>query len=224
MSVIPMKLKEDDMVVLSPSFPHGESLAAPLWGGQYGYITGQVTKTVTHDHDRNNHVARVLWSNGEDNAIQEKYLVPATPDMLDLAKDMECKIPLDFDIGLLYWNGRSFHFAVIECSVGPTKTPLFSLMLTRHPIRSTAASDYGIVTQFLMSPDMEEMHFRSLPQAMQRFHEYWGLPNFKALPLPLTIPDSVRELSRTLFDTSTPALARFQMPVKVCDIAATANI
>ena len=216
----PMKLKINDTVILSPDYPHPESLCAPIWGGQFGYLTGTVMALITHDHDAKNHVARVRWSNGETNGFQEHWLMRSTPDIQDVAKDFALEVPLDEDIGLLYWDTQDFYLGIIECTQGVNRHPLFTLMMSESPLRSIENSDYNILTSYLFSADHEEYACVKLGSAVSRFYNTHRLPSFRSLPLPLPTPTSIRELAKSLEDPTKPAVARFILPIKISDVAA----
>ncbi len=223
MSVEPMKLKLQDTVILSPKYPHGDRPESPLWGGRLGYLTGQVTLLITHDHDKEKHACRVKWSNGEQGAFQEKYIMLASPEHNDIAKDFAIETPMDEDIGLLYWDGKRYHVAFIECSATVSGKPNFTLLTAGATFLELDMSDTFLVSTFIMQKDMEEHIRPDLFGAMQKAHEYWELDNFKCLPLPLPQAKSIREIAATLNSERKPALARFQLPCRIAEAVATAT-
>jgi len=69
-----MKLKVGDRVALLPSWPNGDAVHSPIFGGKFGSVYGTVEKVYTGDHDPANHKVLVKWDNSVKYSFHEPFL------------------------------------------------------------------------------------------------------------------------------------------------------
>jgi hypothetical protein len=219
-----MYLKAGDKVLLSPeNFTGPASPHAPIWGSEFGYQVGTVTKTITGSHDRGNHCAMIKWdTSSSESGHLEEHLMKVTPDEADFSEDFKSGVYMDTMWILIRMASGRFVLNALEINTANHDNPglRHALAQTRHALPTVDNNDYNLVNMMLSFPDLKEHRFLTVRGAVNAVMQDWGLPQFKSIQMPLQEFSTLREAAKAAPPTnvSKATVGLFTLPHDLPDL------